>query len=264
MEEIASNVEELNQQTQEEALTELMALLVPLIAVVTSSLKESSVSYTGANGKVVTYNQTTIKQTALRNIMSELNRLEKEYANTLYEATLKGMKAAVEETVNGLSVVDGIDDSRVVDVEKELAKKPIVDPYTLEQRIKRLSAELSGNIRTAVRQAAFSGEDANKIIALMQEEFGNVEWQVVRVIESEIYNAYRYQFGKIASNNGFDWLRIHESFPRHPRRKKHKCYPLANTDKYGKGKGVYKSTDIEIFYPHPQCTSWLELVEAMD
>ena len=162
-------------------------------------------------------------------------------------------------------MVDEIDSARkkaIINVEQELGKAVVIGDKTLEQRVKISTSNTKTDVRKYIRQGVLGGDDISTIVSNVRDTFKDTDWTVRRIVESEVYNAYRYQFGITTDANGYDWIRIHESFPRHPRRKYHKCYPLANADKYGKGKGVYKSTDSTIYYPHPQCTSWLEVVEV--
>ena len=183
--------------------------------------------------------------------------MEREISKELYEGTIGAMEIAAALTVSFLLEETCVRRAHNINVEKTLGKQVVVGDKTLEQRSKVFSAKLMSDIRKAIRQGVMGGSDVSDIIRDISDITEGIAWEVNRLVESEIYSAYRYQFGHTSDKNGFDWIRIHESFPRHPRRRHHRCYPLANTDKYGKGKGVYKSTDEEIYLPHPQCTSWL-------
>ncbi|MCU7556536.1 hypothetical protein [Macrococcus capreoli] len=265
MNELANNVEETNQKVQEDILAELAALSVVLIDVLNANAKSESITAVNANGTERTLKRTTVNTTKLRFIMSEIDRLEREYQSVLYDGLTAAMKEVAALTAE--SIVNELEDASkpfIANVEKELSKTVIIGDKTLEQRTKIAASDINTEIRKLVRQGVLGGDDVNTIISNVRNTFKDTDWTTRRIIESEIYNTYRYQFGKTTANNGYDWIRIHESFPRHPRRKMHKCYELANKDKYGKGAGVYKSTDAIIYFPHPQCTSWLEVVEVSD
>lgn len=258
MKELAKDVEKLDEQQQERVLDVLAGISGAFIASLPDYAQKKVVKIIDENGATHTHNRSQIKTTQLRKLVKVLDDLERTYSNTLYESTIRAMTEAMELTVEHLSSVKGMDVKVDVDVDKELGKKVTIGDKTLEQRVNVVGSNTVSDVRKAIRKGVLAGEDVDDIVSNIRKAFDSTDWQVRRVVESEIYNAYRYQFGKMSDANGFDWIRIHESFPRHPARRKHACYPLANTDKYGKGKGVYKSTDNEIFYPHPQCTSWLE------
>lgn len=263
MQELANSVEETNQQAQEDIIAELAALSVILIDTLNAFAKTETISTVSDNGKPRQIKRTTVNTSQLSKIMAEIDRIERKYNDILYDGVINAMKDAVKLTAE--SLVDELDSARkkaIVNVEKELGKTVVIGDKTLEQRVKISTSNTMTDVRKYIRQGVLGGDDISTIVSNVRDTFKDTDWTVRRIVESEVYNAYRFQFGTTTDANGYDWIRIHESFPRHPRRRYHKCYPLANADKYGKGKGVYKSTDSIIYYPHPQCTSWLEVVEV--
>lgn len=264
MNDLAASIEEHNQQAQEDILAELAALSIVLIDAINALSTTSKISTVTANGTEKEVDRTVVAASKLNKVMTEIDRLEKRYYSTLYDGLIDAMKEAATITVETLTdELDDVSDTDIVDVEK-LSKQVVIGDKTLQQRIKITDSNIMSEIRKKVRQDILGGSDVNTIVSDIRNTFKETDWTIRRVVESEIYNTYRYQFGETTSKNGYDWIRLHESFPRHPRRKLHKCYELANKDKYGKGQGVYKSTDSIIYYPHPQCTSWLEVVEVLE
>lgn len=262
--ELAKDVEKLNDEEQKIVLAALAGISGAFIASLPDYAAKKVLKIIEDSGTESTATRSQIKVTKLRKILKELDDLERTYTSTLYESTIDAMTKAMELTVKRLTKLDGVDIQSKIDVEAQLGKKVTIGDKTLEQRIKVVGSNTADEVRKAIRKGILGGDDVDDIVANIRKTFSDTDWRVRRIVESEIYGAYRVQLGATADANGFDWIRIHESFPRHPRRKQHKCYPLANTDKYGKGKGVYKSTDTEIFYPHPQCTSWLEVLTDID
>lgn len=262
MNKLAMDMETFDEEQKEAIYGHIEALIAKLSSTLQrhSTKKTVDVKDSSGNSKVET--RSTVNTTRLTRIMRELDKIEKEVAKTLYDETIFAMEVAAAMTVSYLMAETGIRSAHNVNVEKTLGQSVVVGDKSLKQRTQVTSSEIIGDLRKRVRQGVLGGEDIAVILEDVYETLEGKRWQINRIVESEIYTAYRYQFGHTSDRNGFDWIRIHESFPRHPRRKMHRCYPLANTDKYGKGKGVYKSTDVEIFFPHPQCTSWLELVEV--
>lgn len=265
MKELADEVAKLDEELKKRIVRELKRLGAELNELLTDAATEESVTTINQDGSTDTANRTTVKTTSLRRIMRELDDIERQYNETLYDGTVNGMEAAIAVVITTLlGEIDGMSKQSKVNADKTLGKTVKIGDKTLKQRAAMLAAETTADVRSVIRQGVLGGEDVQSIVKKVRKTFSDTDWKVERLVESEVYGAYRYQFAQTTSENGFDWIRIHETFPRHPRRRYHRCYTLANADPYGRGKGVYKSTDIEIFYPHPQCTSWLEVVEALD
>lgn len=265
MKELADKVAKLDEELKKRIVRELKRLGAELNELLTDAATEESVTTINQDGSTDTANRTTVKTTSLRRIMRELDDIERQYNETLYDGAVDGMEAAIAVVIATLlGEIDGMSKQSKVNADKTLGKTVKIGDKTLKQRAAMLAAETTADVRSVIRQGVLGGEDVQSIVKKVRKTFSDTDWKVERLVESEVYGAYRYQFAQTTSENGFDWIRIHETFPRHPRRRYHRCYTLANADPYGRGKGVYKSTDIEIFYPHPQCTSWLEVVEALD
>lgn len=262
MNDLAASIEEQNQQAQEDILAELAALSVVLIDALNALSTTATIKTVSDSGTEKDVKRTTIATSKLSKVLAEIDRLEKRHYSTLIDGLLDAMEDAARTTAEMLSIeLDDVDNTDIVDI-KDLSDRVVIGDKTLKQRVKITSSNTMSEVRKRVRQRIIGGDDVNTIVADIRNTFKDTDWTIRRIIESEIYNTYRYQFGTTTAANGYDWIKLHESFPRHPRRKKHKCYELANTDKYGKGDGVYKSSDTIIYYPHPQCTSWLEVVEV--
>src|SRR5699024_792710 len=262
MNKLAKEIEKLDEEQKAEVLDRITAIVAKLTSIINKQSKKEKVTSVDDEGNSHTDSRSTVNNNKLTRIMRALDKMECGISKELYEGTIGAMEIAAALTVSFLMEETGVRRAHNINVDKTLGKQVVVGDKTLEQRSKVLSAKLTSDIRKAIRQGVMGGSDVSDIIRDISDITEGIAWEVNRLVESEIYSAYRYQFVHTYDKNGFDWIRIHESFPRHPRRRHHRCYPLANTDKYGKGKGVYKSTDVEIFLPHPQCTSWLELVEV--
>lgn len=262
MNKLAKEIEKLDEEQKEIVVDKILAIVSKLTTSINRQSKKKDITSIDDDGNSHTDSRSTVNTSRLTRIMREIDKMEREISKELYEGTIGAMEIATALTVSFLMEETGVRRAHNINVDKTLGKQVVVGDKTLEQRSKVFSAKLTSDIRKAIRQGVIGGTDVSDILREVSDITNNNAWEVNRLVESEIYSAYRYQFGHTSDKNGFDWIRIHESFPRHPRRKHHRCYPLANTDKYGKGKGVYRSTDVEIFLPHPQCTSWLEVVEV--
>lgn len=264
MDNLAKEIAQLDAEQVERILQQVSGLTAVVISALTERAKERSFRTVAPDGSVESETRSTVNTTSMRQIMREVDRFETELQSALYSETLSAMDAAAVATIAFLQSEVGAKNKYKVNVEETLGNKVLIGDRTFDQRTKLTASDIANDVRKIVRQGLLAGEDVGSIINKVSQSVKDSDWKIIRIVESEIYTAYRYQFGETASKNGFDWIKIHESFPRHPRRRQHRCYPLANTDKYGMGKGVYKSTDVEIFFPHPQCTSWLEVVEVLD
>lgn len=265
MKELADEIAKIDDQYKRRIVRRLKRLGADINGMLMDIATNESISTINPDGSIETSNRTTVKTTRLRRLMSEIDDLERRYNDELYGETVDGMEAAIAAVI--ASLIGGYGDmtkQSKVNADRTLGRSVKIGDKTLRQRTSILSAETTSDIRSIIRQGVLGGEDVQDTVKKVRKTFADTDWKVERLVESEIYGAYRYQFAQTTNENGFDWIRIHESFPRHPRRRFHRCYTLANADPYGMGKGVYKSTDIEIFYPHPQCTSWLEVVEALE
>lgn len=265
MDALAREIAALDEEYKEEIVRLINQLGASINDQIIGASAQETITTVAQDGSTGSETRSTVPTTRMRRIMNEIDAVEREYGDVLYDNTVEAMDIAIAAVIAHL--LDSHPSMTVqakLNADETLGKTVRIGDKTLQQRTQSLAAETLSDVRGYIRQGVFEGLDVDEITKNVRQSFADSDWKVRRIVESEIYQAYRYQFGETSSRNGFDWIRIHESFPRHPRRKMHRCYSLANTDKYGMGAGVYRSTDVEIYYPHPQCTSWLEVVEALD
>lgn len=265
MQSLANEIERLDEAYKEEIVRLINRLGNDINGLVSEAATSDSVVTVSQDGSTNTDTRSTVNTTRLRRLMSELDSIEREYGETLYDKTVEAMDIAVATVIAFL--IDNYPTMTTrakLNVDRTLGKTVRIGDKTLQQRANMLAAETVSDVRSYIRQGVFGGDDVDEITRNVRRTFTDSDWKVRRLVESEIYQAYRYQFGETTSRNGFDWIKLHESFPRHPRRRHHRCFTLAHEDRYGMGAGVFRSTDVEIYYPHPQCTSWLEVVEALE
>lgn len=135
------------------------------------------------------------------------------------------------------------------------------DGLVLSDRIWGLSGEIRDELATVIRSGIIKGEGINAMIPKLRKVYENETWKIRRLARTESVTAHRAATGYNAQASGIaKWVRFHDgSCGRHDHHK-HKCYALARRDKYGKGSGIYKPTDTEIWMPHPNCTSYITYV----
>lgn len=136
------------------------------------------------------------------------------------------------------------------------------DGKNLRDRLRKLSADAMNEARTTLRKSIQNSEDTATVQRRMSELFGNMEWRLNRITETEPHVAYRTAIAQAAESSDLvAALRIidypHGGPGEHER---HKCYQYAHADEHGMGEGVYPLNTRKIRNPHPQCRSRLLLV----
>lgn len=257
MKELAEQIDEQSQQSAEQVVNNVESLLASMVLILNGNSKEKT--YTLQDGSKI--NKDVVNRGRLRTILFELRKLERETESFIYDGVLSSIEVAVLSTV---SFYKNRFDAIVT--KGELSPKKLVDEsddsgYSLKDRASTTSISYTDDLYKRIRQSLNKGHTVSQTINEVKKTFDGKAWELRRIVTTETFNAYRKQVGEIASRNSLTWIKIRESFPRHPRRKRHECFNYAHEDKYGMGDGVFKLTDAKIYYPHPQCTSWLELIE---
>lgn len=257
MRELAEQIDKISIDHEQEIVDNVSALIAAVIKILNDNA--STEELTLADGSVV--NRSVVKRSKLRKVLTELRKLEKQTSDIVYDGTLSSMEAALLATTTFYKerfksiVVKGTLKA------SEIAKEPSVDGLTLKDRTDTQSMRYTDDLYKQIRVSINKGHSISEIIDEVGDTFKGKEWELRRIVTTETFDAYRTLTGEIAEKSGLTWIKLHESFPRHPRRRRHTCFAYAHEDKYGKGPGVFKPTDMKIYSPHPQCTSWLELLE---
>lgn len=134
------------------------------------------------------------------------------------------------------------------------------DGLNLRDRLRKLAADIVADVRKTLRKSSNASEDIADIQRKVAQIFGDVEWRVDRIVETEAPVAYRTAIAQAAELSDLvEALKIID-FPHGKHHEKHKCYEYARANEHGMGKGVYPVTTRKIRNPHPQCRSRLVLV----
>lgn len=134
------------------------------------------------------------------------------------------------------------------------------DGLDLRDRLRKLSADIIADVKKTLRKSNNTGEDYTTIQRNIAQIFGDYEWRVNRIIDTEAPVAYRTAIARAAEYSELvEAIKIID-FPHGKHHHKHKCYEYARADDYGLGKGVYPVKTRKIRNPHPQCRSRLVLV----
>jgi hypothetical protein len=132
------------------------------------------------------------------------------------------------------------------------------DGLVLSDRIWSTSGVIRDAIATQLRSDIIKGESVGTMVRNVRKVYDNQTWMIKRLVVTESNTAYRTANAmSIERSEVADWVRIVENGSRHPRHKEHACYKLAHENRYGEGDGIFRPTDLEIYCPHPQCSSYI-------
>lgn len=139
---------------------------------------------------------------------------------------------------------------------KYVTKRFGEDGLVLSERVWGLSGEIRDDLSKVIRSGIIRGEGVNSMIPKLRKVFDNETWKIRRLARNESVTAHRAAIGYNAQESDVvKWVQFH-----HGVKNTEECVDLANEDRYGKGKGVFKPTDTDIWNPHVQCTGYSSYV----
>src|SRR5690625_2180131 len=113
-----------------------------------------------------------------------------------------------------------------------------------------LSDEIRDVISTVIRSGIIKGDGVSAMIPKIRKVYDNETWKIRRLARNESTTAYRAAINYNAKESDIvEWMQFH-----HGDNRTDACVSLANEDRYGKGKGVYKLTDSVILMSNVSCT----------
>lgn len=137
-------------------------------------------------------------------------------------------------------------------VVKYVTKRFGEDGLVLSDRIWGLSGEIRDDISTVIRSGIIKGDGINAMIPQIRKVYDNETWKIRRLARNESVTAHRTAISYNAqASDVVKWLQFHAGDKRSK-----ECVELASVDKYGKGAGVFKPTDTDLFMPHVNCTGY--------
>lgn len=134
------------------------------------------------------------------------------------------------------------------------------DGLNLRDRLRKLAADIIADVKKTLRKSNNTGEDYANVQRNIAQIFGDVEWRVNRIVDTEVAVAYRTAIAKAAEESDLVAALKIIDFPHGTNHESHKCYEYAQANDHGMGKGVYPVSTRKIRNPHPQCRSRLVLV----
>ncbi|MBC1286881.1 hypothetical protein HB818_14040 [Listeria booriae] len=139
-------------------------------------------------------------------------------------------------------------------VVKEVKLRREKDGLQLDDRLYRLSGDLTDEFRKTVRQSVVHKSPASKVSREIKQVIDDKRWHYQQLSGSESPVTYRKMIGKIAKKSAqVKGVRLHAGVKR-----SRICVGLSRENRHGLGAGVFlPELDEDIYSPHPRCTSFL-------
>lgn len=203
-----------------------------------------------------------IKRRRAAMVLRELDEIEKSLRNHGTIALENIIDETSEWTTDKISKAIGITLSKsAFDRVNEQVINYVIrrfgdDGLVLSDRIWGLSGEIRDELATVIRSNIIRGEGINAMIPQIRRVYENETWKIRRLARNESVTAHRAAISYNAQESDIvTWVQFHAGDKRST-----ECVALENEDRYGKGRGVYKPTDTDIWMPHVNCTSYITYV----
>ena len=200
----------------------------------------------------------TIKRQRMSRLLRDLDDIEESLREHGKIAFDRVIDESSEWTTRRVNRAVGLDlSARQFDRINKYVANYVIDRFgedglVLSDRIWGLSGEIRDEMATVIRSGIIRGDGINAIMPEIRKVYDNETWKIRRVARTESLTAHRGAISYSAQESDVvKWLQFHAGDKRSDA-----CVTLANTDKHGKGAGVYKPNDTEIWNPHPNCTSY--------
>ncbi|MBS4195333.1 hypothetical protein [Lederbergia citri] len=212
-----------------------------------------------------------IKRTRINRLMRDLDDIEKQirkYGTVALDEIIKDSAAWTTTKVNGAlnSIVGATVTASTFDRINRDVFRYVVNRYgddglVLSDRIWSISADIREEISAVLRSGIIRGEGVSTMIPKVRRVHDNETWKIRRLVQTEGSTAYRTATAYNAERSDVvQWVQINDRPGMHRNHDKHRCFILANEDRYREGPGIFKPTDSEIYSPHPNCTSFITYV----
>lgn len=212
-----------------------------------------------------------IKRTRINRLMRDLDDIEaqiRKYGTVALDEiitetsdwTLTKINGALS-TITGVAVSASTFDRINRDVFRYVTNRFSEDGLVLSDRVWSTAADIREEMSAVLRSGIIRGEGVSTMIPKIRRVHDNETWKIRRLVQTEGSTAYRTATAYNAERSRVtQWVKLNDRPGRHKRHDTHRCYELANEDRYGEGAGIFKPTDSEIYSPHPMCTSYITYV----
>lgn len=203
-------------------------------------------------------NEGIIKRQRAARILRELDEIEASLRRNGTIALENIIEESSEWTTKAIGIVvsksafDRVNEHVV----KYVTKRFGADGLVLSDRIWSLSGEIRDELSTVIRSSLIKGEGINAMIPKIRKVYDNESWKIRRLARNESVTAHRAAISYNAQESDIvEWVQFHAGVKRSD-----PCVKLAGEDRYGRGEGVFKTTDTDIWMPHVNCTSYITYI----
>lgn len=195
-------------------------------------------------------------------LTSDLDILEENIRKYGDEAFAKIASDTADWTTRGIASGTGVAVSSAAfdrvnkHVVKYITKRFGEDGLVLSDRVWDLAGGMRDEISSVVRSNIIRGEGVSAMIPQIRKVHDNETWKIRRLARTEGVTAHRAATSYNAQESEVvQWVQFH-----HGVKNSEPCVDLANEDRYGKGPGIFKPMDTDIWIPHIQCTGYSSYV----
>lgn len=199
-----------------------------------------------------------IKRQRAGRLLRDLDEIEKSVREHGTLAIENIIEESSEWTTKRVGAAIGVANYNRVNkhVVKYVVKRFGDDGLVLSDRVWGLSGEIRDELSTVLRSGIIKGEGINAMIPKLRKVYDNETWKIRRLARTESVTAHRAAIGYNARESSVvSWLQFHAGVKR-----SEPCVALAAEDRYGKGEGIFKPTDTDIWMPHVQCTGYASYI----
>ena len=204
----------------------------------------------------------TVKRQRMSRLLRELDEIEaslREHGTLAFEEIIRETSEWTTKKVSA-AVGASLSSTQFDRINKHVAQYVIKrfgeDGLVLSDRVWGLSGEIRDDISTVLRSGIIRGEGINAMIPKLRKVYDNETWKIRRLARNESVTAHRAAISYNAQESDVvKWLRFH-----HGVKESKSCVDLANENRYGEGKGIFKPTDTDIWMPHVNCTGYTSYV----
>lgn len=199
-----------------------------------------------------------IKKKRLSGLLGEMDIIEDSLrvnGMASLDTIIVGTSGYTLDTINkgiGIDVSKAQFDKVNKDVVKYTINRFGDDGLVLSDRVWGLSGEIRDNLSTVIRTGIIRGDGINSMIPKIRDVYDNESWKIRRLARNESVTAHRAAISYNARESDVvKWLEFHAGDDNSKA-----CVSLASEDRYGKGSGVFKPSDTDLFNPHVNCTGY--------
>lgn len=203
-----------------------------------------------------------IKRQRMSRLLRDLDEIERSLRDSGELAFERIIEETSEWTVRNTNRAIGVTISSAAfdrineHVVKYVVKRFGEDGLVLSDRIWGLSGEIRDELATVIRRGILRGDGINAMIPQIRQVYDNETWKIRRLARNESVTAHRAATSYNAQeSNVVEWVKFNHGVKRTDT-----CVSLANEDRYGEGKGIFRPSDTDIWNPHVNCTSFISYV----